>query len=123
MLRGTGVNDTEYNICCFLNFYGDASQDMIAKSYAFDKSTVAKALLSLEKRGLITRKTDPANRRRNIISITDKGREQIKDAVGIYDDWVKSISSSLSDAEQIEFERLTGKLLEKAKELKGETKQ
>lgn len=117
-VKGIGVNDTEYNICVFLNFYGEASQDMIAKSYAFDKTTVAKALVSLEHRNLITRKVNPKNRRQNIIAITNEGRELIKDAIHIYDDWTNEIAKKLTEEEQRNFEKYLDKLLAGAEELK-----
>ncbi|MCQ2460897.1 MAG: MarR family transcriptional regulator [Clostridia bacterium] len=118
--KDLGVNDTEYTICSFLNFYPNAPQDMISKSYMLDKTTVAKALVSLETKGLITREVNPNNRRQNLINLTDAGRDLIKDAVNVYDDWVNKVSSALSADEQKQFEALLDKMLDEAMSLKEE---
>ena len=121
MTKDLGVNDTEYTICAFLYFYKDAPQDMISKSYMLDKTTVAKALQSLQQRGLITRSVNPDNRRQNFINLTDAGKDLIKDALFVYDDWVKTVSSSLTDEEQEQFEAIMDKLLKSAMDLKEQS--
>ena len=116
-IREAGVSDTEYKICTFLYFHTDAYQDMIANSLMLDKTTVAKAILSLEERGLIKRIQNPDNRRKNILNITDSGKKTIADVVGIYDEWLENIGSCLSNEEKEQFHDYCVRLLEKAKEL------
>ncbi|HZW49086.1 MAG TPA: MarR family transcriptional regulator [Bacillota bacterium] len=85
-IRDAGVSDTEHKICTFLYFHNDVSQDMVAKALMLDKTTLAKALISLEERGLILRIQNPANRRENILNITKDGKATIADIVNIYRD-------------------------------------
>ena len=118
-IREAGVSDTEHKICTFLYFHSDAYQDMIADSLMLDKTTVAKAIQSLEERGLIKRVQNPHNRRRNILNITDAGKETILDVVGIYDEWLEKIESCLTEAEREQFHDFCARLLEKAKEIVG----
>jgi DNA-binding MarR family transcriptional regulator len=92
---------------------------MIADSLMLDKTTVAKAIQSLEERGLIKRVQNPHNRRRNILNITDAGKETILDVVGIYDEWLEKIESCLTEAEREQFHDFCARLLEKAKEIGG----
>ncbi len=118
IIKNLGINDTEYTICAFLYFYPDAPQDMISKSYMLDKTTVTKSLTSLEQRGLIIKSVNPANRRQNLINLTDAGKDLIKDAVNVYDDWVEKVTGSLTDTEQKQFESIMEKLLSTAMRLK-----
>ena len=120
-IKDLGINDTEYTICSFLYFYKDAPQDLICKSYMIDKTTVTKALHSMEERGLITRTVNPENRRQNLINLTNDGKDLIKDVVNVYDEWVSKVAASLDEDEQKQFEIIMNKLLTKAKELKDET--
>lgn len=90
---------------------------MVANALMLDKTTVAKALVSLEERGLIKRIRNPENRRRNILTITDKGKEAIIDIIGIYDEWLAKVESCLSDQEKEQFHSYCQRLLEKAKEI------
>ncbi|NLV51274.1 MAG: MarR family transcriptional regulator [Clostridiales bacterium] len=119
-IREAGVSDTEHKICTFLYFHSDTYQDMIANSLMLDKTTVAKAILSLEERGLIKRVQNPDNRRKNILNITDSGKEKISDVVGIYDEWFEKIASCLSDEEKELFHDCCMRMLEKAKEISGD---
>ncbi len=116
-IREVGVSDTEHKICTFLYFHSDAYQDMIANFLMLDKTTVAKAILSLEKRGLIERIQNPDNRRKNILNITSAGKETIADVVDVYDEWFQNIESCLSDDEKKQFHNYCIRLLEKAKEI------
>ena len=116
-IREVGVSDTEHQICTFLYFHSDAYQDMIANSLMLDKTTVAKAILSLEERGLIKKMENPDNRRKNILNITESGKKTIGDVVGIYDEWLEYLESCLSKEEKEQFCDYCGRLLEKAKEM------
>src|SRR5690554_6778703 len=112
-----GVADTEHKICTFLYFHSDAYQDMIANYLMLDKTTIAKAILSLEERGLIQRVQNPANRRKNILNITDAGKKTISDVVGIYDEWLEAISSCLTENEKEQFHDYCKRMLDKAREI------
>ena len=115
-IREAGVSDTEHKICTFLYFHSDAYQDMIANSLMLDKTTIAKAILSLEERGLIKRIQNPDNRRKNILNITDAGKQTITDVVGVYDKWLENIESCLSNEEKEQFRDFCRRLLKQAKE-------
>lgn len=116
-IRNAGVSDTEYQICAFLHFHHDMSQDAVASALCLDKTTVSKALLSLERKGYIRRVQNPENRRKNILSITDQGRTTIANVVDVYDLWTDAVYSCLSLEEQGAFEEYLERMLEKARQL------
>ncbi len=119
-IREAGVTDTEHKICTFLYFHSGSYQDLIANALMLDKTTVAKALVSLETRGLILRSQNPANRRKNILTITDEGKAAIADIVHIYDEWLMRISACLSPEEQQRFDEYCSRLLAAAKKISEE---
>jgi DNA-binding MarR family transcriptional regulator len=82
-----------------------------------DKTTVAKALASLEGKGHITRRPNPENRRKNILFITEAGEEKIALVVHIYDDWLAQVFQTLSDEEQVQFQSYCQRLLERAEQV------
>ncbi len=116
-IRNAGVSDTEYQICAFLHFHYDMSQDAVASALCLDKTTVAKALLSLEIKGYIRREQNPENRRKNVLSITDEGRATITDVIDVYDVWTDEVCSCLSMEEQEAFNDYLGRMVEKAKQI------
>lgn len=119
-IRDTGVSDTEHKICSFLYFHSEVSQDTVAYALMMDKTTVAKALLSLEKKDCICRIRNPENRRKNMLSITDKGKETIGEVMDIYDNWLKSVLSCLTQEEQKQYFMYSERILEKAKQVSEE---
>ena len=116
-IHKSGVNDTEHKICALLYFHNSLSQDMVSSMLLLDKTTVAKALLALEKRELITREQNPNNRRKYILNITNLGKETISDIVSIYDEWLEKVESCLSINEKEQFHTLCNKLLDNAKQI------
>lgn len=113
-IRDAGFSDTEHAICTFLCFHDHVSQDMIANALLQDKTTVAKALSALESEGLVAREQDEQNRRRNVIRITQTGRDSVSASMDIYDTWFRDISGGLSEQEREIFDRAIGKMIERA---------
>ena len=113
-IRDVGVTDTEHSICTFLFFHDAVSQDTIASALMLDKTTVAKALLRMVEKGLVVRNQNPSNRRKNIISITNAGKQTIGESVEIYDEWLNIICSCFSKEEQLQFNFLLDKLIKNA---------
>ena len=102
-IRSLGLSDTEYDICIFLYFHDQVSQDAISSSLILDKTTIAKALCVMESKGLIDRRQNERNRRENIIKLTETGRISIANSVSIYDQWLKTVCACLTDNEQQQF--------------------
>lgn len=116
-IRQMGITDTEHLICAFVYGHCNVSQDDVAAALQMDKTTVAKALASLEGKGHITRRPNPENRRKNILSITEAGKEKIAHVVHIYDDWLTQVNQALSDEEQEQFQSYCQRLLERAEQV------
>src|ERR1035441_934525 len=57
-----------------LSEHGAASQQGLAEALSLDPSNVVGLLNELEERGLITRRRDPADRRRHIVELSAGGR-------------------------------------------------
>ncbi|HML69262.1 MAG TPA: winged helix DNA-binding protein [Clostridia bacterium] len=121
-IRDAGFSDTEHAICTFLCFHDQVSQDMIANALVLDKTTVAKALRAMEDKGLVAREQDGQNRRKNRIRITDAGKSNVSTSMHIYDTWFSEVCSSLSEAEQQQFDDSISKLIDAALLLKEQNK-
>lgn len=59
---------------------GPASQQGLAETLSLDPSNVVGLLNELEERGLITRRRDPADRRRHIVELSSDGDEVLLSA-------------------------------------------
>ncbi len=122
-IRVVGMSDTEHTICTFLFAHDGVSQDDVCAALRLDKATVARALLTLEEKGFVSRTQNPKNRRKNLLSITQDGKKSIADVVHVYDEWFSRISACLSQKEQSDFDEYSSRLLATARQISDEDKQ
>ncbi len=73
-LRDSGVSHAGLIVLHVLS-RGDASQRELAESQVLTEQTIGRTLAHLESTGHVGRATDPADRRRRVVQITDQGRE------------------------------------------------
>jgi DNA-binding MarR family transcriptional regulator len=79
-----------------------------------DKTTLAKAVSALADKGLVVRTADPDNRRKNVLRLTDAGRDTIRESADIYDRWLNTVCACLTEAEQRQLSVLLNRLVENA---------
>jgi DNA-binding MarR family transcriptional regulator len=72
--REFGVNVTEWRIMSLLAIEPGIPASRICHVIGFDKGPVSRTLAGLEKRGLVSIRTDPNDGRTHSISLTAKGR-------------------------------------------------
>ena len=79
MLSELNINNTQFNILFEISKDSNINQEKIASRCNIDKGSVARSIKKLEDNGFILRAIDENNRRQNIISLTQKGRETINE--------------------------------------------
>lgn len=101
-----------YRLLAALTENGPASQADLGRRCGIDRSDVVAAVNDLAGRGLVVRAPDPADRRRNVISLTDAGADEARrmtDTVARVQD---DLLAPLSADERAELTRLLTRLLE-----------
>ncbi|MGC4856525.1 MarR family winged helix-turn-helix transcriptional regulator [Micromonospora sp. DT4] len=87
-----------YRLLVALAESGPASQADLGRRCGIDRSDVVAAVNDLAGRGLVVRAPDPADRRRNVISLTDAGADtahRMADTVArVQDDLLAPLSSA-----------------------------
>ncbi|MCQ2457502.1 MAG: MarR family transcriptional regulator [Clostridia bacterium] len=116
------LSDTECMICSWISSHPDCSQDEVAVALRTDKTTVAKAMLTLEAKGCVERTQDQTDKRRKRLRITDAGRERIADLMNIHNEWLAEVLKCLSPEEQELFGNCCERLLIAAEQLDREKK-
>lgn len=116
-IRLRELSDTECMICSYVNSHGGCSQDEVASALKADKTTVGKALSSLEKKGCVARAQDAFDKRIKRLNLTEKGRERIAELADLHDRWLSQVLTCLSDEERKRFEAYCERLLAAAEEL------
>lgn len=116
-IRMQDLTDTECMICSYIYSHENCSQDDVSVALKSDKTTVGKALASLESKGCVLRSQDINDRRIKRLTLTKSGSEKISELVDIHDNWLAEIMTCLSEEEQAQFENLCIRLLAAAEKL------
>jgi MarR family transcriptional regulator, lower aerobic nicotinate degradation pathway regulator len=111
-LAAVGSIGYHYRLLAALQEFGPASQAALGRRTRMDRSDVVAALNDLAGRGLVERSPDPADRRRNIITITPAGTKQLQLLDGVLAGVQDMLLAPLSPAERAQLTRLLARVLD-----------
>jgi len=106
VLAPLGINDHELSLLLFLGAGEPESQQQAAQRLGVDRTTMVALVDALEGKGLVARRPDPADRRRNVIELTQAGREMMRDATRASDQAERRLLGELDDAEAAQLRSL-----------------
>ncbi|WP_127561175.1 homoprotocatechuate degradation operon regulator HpaR [Nioella ostreopsis] len=78
MLAQSGINEQKWRVLRVLDEEGPMEQTALAARACLLLSSLTRILKTMEGEGLLTRASDPGDRRKSIVSVTDKGRGLIR---------------------------------------------
>jgi DNA-binding MarR family transcriptional regulator len=90
------INGRELAVLLVLADGQPASQQQAAQRLAIDRTTMVAMLDTLEGKGLVSRHPDADDRRRNVVELTDAGRDILQRAVKASDDAERALLAPLS---------------------------
>ena len=79
MLSASGVNEQKWRVLRVLDESGPLDQSLLAEKACLQLPSLTRILRAMEEQQLVTRATDPEDRRRSIVTISDAGRGVIED--------------------------------------------
>jgi DNA-binding MarR family transcriptional regulator len=78
LLRPAGLTTSQYTALTVLEREPDLTSAQLARSSFVTAQSMADMVTSLESQGVITRRRDPADRRRLVLSLTARGRRLLE---------------------------------------------
>lgn len=84
-LRPLGLTNGQFSLMMSLNRPEPPSIGSVAALLAMDRTTLTAALKPLERRGLVTVRADPGDRRSRLLTLTPAGRALLAGAVPIWE--------------------------------------
>lgn len=99
-----------------LNMEGNPSQSDVARRLRIEGATITRMVDILSKEGMVERLPDPKDRRVNLLAITPKGEDALRDIFKVYDRLREHILEDISDEEIDELQRLINKMLKRLDE-------
>jgi DNA-binding MarR family transcriptional regulator len=106
-----GISGRELAVLVIVASPEPLSQQQIAARLGIDRTTMVAFLDALEDKGLLARQADPNDRRRNVIVLTDTGRDVLRDARGASEEAERQFLAPLTESAAAEFKRALGRLL------------
>ena len=105
-----GLRGYHFRLLAALDQYGPASQADLGRHTGIDRSDVVATLNDLVASGLAEREPDPADRRRNVVTITRRGAGTLERLDVVLDAVQDVMLAPLTPAERKTFVRLLAKL-------------
>ena len=112
-LATVGSRGYHYRLLAALREFGPASQAKLGRRTGMDRSDVVAAVNELVGRGLADRSPDPADGRRNIITITPAGTAHLRRLEELLEDVQNELLAPLSPAERQQLIHLLTRVLER----------
>jgi DNA-binding MarR family transcriptional regulator len=111
-LADTGSRRHHYALLAGLGEFGPASQADLARRTRIDRSDIVATLNDLADRGFVERSPDPADRRRNIVTITRAGTRHLEELDRRLEAAQDELLAALSTTERREFVQLLTRILD-----------
>ncbi|MFB4193154.1 MarR family winged helix-turn-helix transcriptional regulator [Streptomyces carpaticus] len=106
-----GARGYHYRILAALDEFGPASQAQLGRRCRIDRSDVVAAVGELVERGHVDRTPDPEHGRRNRVTITEGGAEQLRRMDEVLGRVQEDLLSPLSAEDRQTLARLLGRVL------------
>ena len=112
ILAGAGARKWHYGVLVALHEGGAASQSALSTRTAIHRSDLVAVINELAEQGHVERAPDPADRRRNVITLTPQGRRHLRRLDKLVDGAQDALLAPLSPAEREQFAAMLRRLVE-----------
>jgi DNA-binding MarR family transcriptional regulator len=111
-LAQTGVSPNQFLVLMALAETGPVCQQFLAGVIGIDPRNIVPILDSVEARGLVSRETDPADRRRRLIELTRAGRHIAAELSALGAQTERDLLAPVPDADQESLRRILRTVLD-----------
>lgn len=99
------IGNTDYPLLLFLEKNSGYGQNEISREINMNKSLVTRSVLLLEKKEYIYKKISPENRKKNLLFLSEKGKEILPKIRQIIEGWEEQVLKDFTeeDIKKIDF--------------------
>ena len=105
-LTASGLRPRQFQALGLLRDGGSLGQQALGEAMGVDPSVLVTLLNPLEEDGLLTRRRDPADRRRHIVAITPEGETRLREAEQAHDAAEDELLSALDPDQREQLQEL-----------------
>jgi len=111
VLAPFGISAGELAVLMLIDEREPESQQQVAERLGVDRTTMVSLIDALETGGLVARRPDPRDRRRNVIELTQAGAETLRRATDASDEAERRLLTALTQAEAAQLRTLLGRVV------------
>ena len=111
-MASAGARGYHYRLLAALAESGPASQAELGRRSGIDRSDIVASVNELAEAGFVERTADPADRRRNVVTITPAGVRHLGRLDGVLDEIQGELLAPLSAGERDQLIRLLSRILD-----------
>jgi DNA-binding MarR family transcriptional regulator len=115
----SGLTPVQYAAMTAIAAEGKTDATRLSEAIGFDRATLGSVIDRLERRGLVTRKAHPGDRRMKLVALTDTGRDALHRVQPLVEQSHRDFLEPLTREEAETLLRLLTKLLRHHDEPKG----
>ena len=106
LLAPFGISAGELAILLLIDAREPESQQQVARRLGIDRTTMVALIDALEDKELVARRPDAADRRRNVIELTDTGKKTLRRATRASDQAERRLLAELNQVEAAQLRNL-----------------
>jgi DNA-binding MarR family transcriptional regulator len=110
-LAPLGISGREAAVLRAIDACRPVSQGELARAMNVDRTTMVALIDDLQLKGLVQRRQDPDDRRKNVVELTDAGCGTVREAAGAVGQAERDFLAPLSAAEAAQFKKILRLLL------------
>lgn len=111
-LAPVGISGRELGVLLLLNSFDTTSQQQVAGRLGVDRTTMVGLVDALEEKGLLARRPDADDRRRNVLELTQDGHAALTQATHASDQAEQQLLSQLNHDESAQLRTLLTRVLQ-----------
>jgi DNA-binding MarR family transcriptional regulator len=108
------IDPRELGVLIVIDTYEPASQQQVAERIGIDRTTMVAMLDALEAKGLLLRRPDAKDRRRNVVELTPVGHDTLARAIAASDTAEAELLEPLTPEEAAQLRDLLGRIVSRA---------
>lgn len=108
--KATGVHIAHWRVLAFLAQHSDCTQKQLKDAHRVDPASITRTVKSLERDGLIARRTDPKDNRLTRVVLTEAGEKLVTDVAQRRKDYMRDALRGISPDDVEVFERVLKQL-------------
>lgn len=102
------LDGRQFAVLAEIGARGPSAQQRVSEALRVDRTTIVALVDELERKGLVERKRDPADRRAYAVEVTPKGSRTLDRALTVVDAAEAEFMAGLSEADRARLKELLG---------------